>query len=74
MTKPDWPKKSDDELINIINSLDYGPFPNDVRNAARFELHRRQKKIDVSTNKMTLLILLLTIVIAILTLILVIRD
>ncbi|MCK9419210.1 MAG: hypothetical protein M0R70_07515 [Nitrospirae bacterium] len=67
MSDPNWPanpdlnwiKKTDDELISIINS-DNMTVPNDMKNAARSELHKRKKRIDNRMLLMTLIILLLT--------------
>jgi hypothetical protein len=68
---PNYSNKPDEQLIEIINSKITDKFKNDEIIAAHSELHKRQKKIDTSTNKMTLWILLFTIGIAILTIILV---
>jgi len=60
MSDHNWSNKSDDELIAIINSLDIQKHPNEIRNAARSELHKRQKRKDNYMLYMTLIILILT--------------
>jgi hypothetical protein len=74
----DLNKKSDEELIAITNGKI--PYPLSAKNTttsqdviieAKAILHKRQKKRDKSTRKMTLAILIFTVLIAILTAILV---
>lgn len=62
MTDHNWPKKTDYELIEIINSTDFNKYPNDVRTAARSEFNRRQIKNDKRMLYMTAAILILTII------------
>jgi len=61
MTEHNWRKKSDDELIKMINASDFAKITNDMRLAARSELHRRQTNKDKCMLYMTALILVLTI-------------
>jgi len=61
----DFKDKSDAELIEIMNNA----IAHSARDAARIELHSRQKKIDLSTNKMTFWILIFTSILVVLALI-----
>lgn len=58
--------KSDADLIKIVRSLPHEPYYG-LRHHAEIELHNRKKQREISTNRMTLWILILTIVLTILT-------
>ncbi|MFZ3065414.1 MAG: hypothetical protein WA277_09045 [Nitrospirota bacterium] len=74
MNKLDFKNMSDAQLIEIINTDHDSKITNNIKNAARSELHSRQKKIDLSTNKMTLWILILTIILVVLTLVIIVFE
>jgi hypothetical protein len=58
----DFKDKSDAELIEIRNNA----LTHSNRDAAEIELHSRQKKTDLSTNKMTFWILIFTSILVVL--------
>ncbi len=59
--KYDLKKKTEDELIDIINSPSISEIPYPIKIAAKIELEKRQTRTNKSTNKLTFWIFVFTL-------------